>query len=1042
VNAERSGLNPKARITMIVVLAVLAALLLPAAFAPAKAHAATHDPVGSLDSVTASASGTAVIFGWAADPDVPTSPLRVEFSDNGAYRTATIARTARPDVASAFPQYGATHGFLYSLALADGSHTICAEAINSSAGADVNLGCKTITLHNNPVGTASTATVSANTATITGTATDANSSAALIVRAYRDGSYVAGTMTDARTHSYTVGVPVPEGSHKVCVYLLNVGAGANTQVGCQIVLVRNNPFGAVETAGQTPIGVQVKGWALDLNTTNPIGVQAYLDGAHVADQTASLTRADIGTKYPTVGANHGYLFTLAVAEGTHTVCIYASNVGPGVRTRVGCATVAVHNNPVGRLERAVQVPGGIQVSGYAIDFNASKPIGVHVYVDGRFTSGVVAANPRGDLPAHYPTAGPDHGFSLVLPITSGTHTICVYAINVGPGSNTKFSCGRVAVRNNPVGSLAWAIQYPGGVKVNGWTLDPDATAPIGVQAYVDGHFAAGGAANLPTAGLSGSYPYNGTNHSFQFAVPMTPGSHNLCLYGLNVKAGSNVKLRCVTVIRGSAPVGASTGIARVGSSTTISLSGWAVDPDTLSPVALHVYVDGRDRATLAANSANATAAARFPLYGSMHGFKGSIVLDAGQHSVCAVAFNVGAGSNLRLGCSTILTSGDAAPAPPTSYGSWPGSKEVTLTWTAPRSANAPITGYLLTVNPGNRTVPVPASLTSVVASKLTNGVRYTFTLRAKNRLGVGSAASTTGLPTNIPPQVTPAPVSTSHYIRNITGNLTSDAALLRSMGAADAARNPSGHSYLILLQIGGQDEADHGALLSATARFVTYPAVVSAMKAYLDGYATRQKPYAPLTLAIGTNNDVDVSSSAGISWARNIVNPVAAYAAARHPGVVVAGANDMEPGFSASVGATRAWLSGYLSATSARFVFNGSADGCSTGGTGSRCNNGWSMSDLQWLSGGASPARTISLPQIYNHAMPLQWKYISLTGVNAGRARINFGGPLTEYTACVQAGSCGSVSNTTAWSLLWSAISSTSATRQPQMPNGTDLRIN
>ena len=44
----------------------------------------------------------------------------------------------------------------------------------------------------------------------------------------------------------------------------------------------------------------------------------------------------------------------------------------------------------------------------------------------------------------------------------------------------------------------------------------------------------------------------------------------------------------------------------------------------------------------------------------------------------------------------------------------------------------------------------------------------------------------------------------------------------------------------MLLQIGGQDEADQGALLSATARFVTYPAVVSAMKAYLDGYATRQ----------------------------------------------------------------------------------------------------------------------------------------------------------------------------------------------------------
>ena len=152
----------------------------------------------------------------------------------------------------------------------------------------------------------------------------------------------------------------------------------------------------------------------------------------------------------------------------------------------------------------------------------------------------------------------------------------------------------------------------------------------------------------------------------------------------------------------------------------------------------------------------------------------------------------------------------------------------------------------------------------------------------------------------------------------------------------------------------------------------------------------------------------------------------------------------MEPGFSASVGATRAWLSGYLSATSARFVFNGSADGCSTGRpAAARCNNGWRMSDLQWLAGGASPSRTISLPQIYNYAMPLQWKYISLTGTDAGRSRINFGGPLTEYTACAQAGGTAAASPTP-------TPGTSSGRRSPparpparrQLPNGTDLRIN
>jgi hypothetical protein len=353
-----------------------------------------------------------------------------------------------------------------------------------------------------------------------------------------------------------------------------------------------------------------------------------------------------------------------------------------------------------------------------------------------------------------------------------------------------------------------------------------------------------------------------------------------------------------------------------------------------------------------------------------------------------------------------------------------------------------VTEYQVTVSPGAQVVTFAATAVTGVVSGLTNGVQYTFAVRAINALGTSSVASAKATPTAIPPQLTPAPVSTSHYVRNLTGTVTTDTTIMRTMGASDAGYNPSGHSYLVLLQIGGQDEYRKGALLSATSRFVSYSGVVTAMKAYLDGYATTQKPSAPLTLAIGTNNDVDVSSAAGASWASNVVNPVAAYAASRYPGMVIAGANDIEPGFSATVAESRAWVSGYLAATTSKLVFNGSADGCSTSVPSTRCNNGWTMADLQWVSGGAAPTRTMSLPQIYNYAMPLQWKNISLTGTAAGKPKLYFGGPLTEYTACDQAGTCGSISNIDAWNRLWSAISSTTATKQSEMPHGTDLRIN
>jgi hypothetical protein len=185
---------------------------------------------------------------------------------------------------------------------------------------------------------------------------------------------------------------------------------------------------------------------------------------------------------------------------------------------------------------------------------------------------------------------------------------------------------------------------------------------------------------------------------------------------------------------------------------------------------------------------------------------------------------------------------------------------------------------------------------------------------------------------------------------------------------------------------------------------------------------------------------MDVSTSSGAAWANRVVDPVRAHVRS-YSGMSIAGANDIEPGFRASYSATRKWLSGYLAATSATFVFNGSADGCAWTTTGRRCNNGWTMSGLYTLAGGAAPTRSYSVPQVYNTTMAGQWKYISLTGVAAKHTRIRFGGTLTELTACRQAGSCGSLSGKTAWSTLWRNLQSDSRLKVTSLPWATDLRI-
>lgn len=809
-----------------------------------------------------------------------------------------------------------------------------------------------------------------------------------------------------------------------------------------------NPLGYLDVASvRSSDGVIfAAGWTADRDAPlDTLRVQVYDNGAYVAAVIADGYRPDVGAAVAGVGPFHGYTAHFAAKTGLHQVCALAINLLGGVNRQLGCRSVQVNNDPVGALESAVQQPGGIRISGYALDPNVpTSSVTVRSYLDGRYVTSQLAATPRADLKVKYPTAGLNHGYTIFTPAAIGTHQICAYAMNLGVGTvNTKLGCRTVTMISSPVGAFEATTPQAGGFLATGYALDPDVTSSISVQMFVDGTYVATGVASAARPDLLAKYPGYGQNHGFAIFTPTVAGTHQLCAYAVNVAAGTvNTKLGCRTVSRTSDPVGSTASIARVGTTDAVAISGWALDPDSSAPITVSVTSDGVAKQVLTAKLASTGSVAAWPRWGSNHGYSANVSLDGYQHQVCVIAVNVGAGKDVALGCKLLATTGSTVPAAPTNLTAWPENTKATLNWTASRAITSPVTAYQVTVSPGARVVSFAGTALTGVVTGLTNGVQYTFAVRAINALGTSSVASVKATPTAIAPQLTPAPVSTSHYLRNLTGTATTDIATMRNMGATDAGYNPSGHSYLVLLQVGGQDETRQGALLSATSRFVGYGAVVTAMKAYLDGYVTTQKPSAPLTLAIGTNNDVDVSSSSGTSWARNVVNPVVAYAATKYPEMVIAGANDIEPGFSATVAESRAWLSGYLAATTGKYVFNGSADGCSTSVPGGKCNNGWTMADLQWVSGGAAPTRTMSLPQIYNYSMPLQWKNISLTGTAAGKAAIYFGGPLTELTACGQAGNCGSISNVDAWTRLWSAISSTAATKQSQMPHGTDLRIN
>jgi Fibronectin type III domain len=845
-------------------------------------------------------------------------------------------------------------------------------------------------------------------------------------------------------HGFVVALKEKAGRHEVCVHAMNPPSDKTfTQLGCKFITLNFNPGGSIAVR-QSATGVTATGWTVDPDApTTSLAVALTVDGVQAATGTATTASSAAAKARPGAGTKHGYSLTAATTEGKHTVCVVATNVSYGANASLGCKAITVNFSPVGAITTLAQSPGGFHVRGWVTDPDTTAAISVIVSADGTALDTATAASSAA-------TGHGAHGFSSTFKIGTGlikpgTHRICVEGINAGPrGKNRSIACKTISLNFNPTAKITATSQVPtaaaAGAVVTGWASDPDTTAPVTVSFTVDGTASTSG-----VVAKAKSSTHSG--HAFSVRVPITTnGTHTVCAVATNLAYGlGNSPAGCRTVALNFNPYGAFTTVTRASTtSTNLRVVGWAVDPNTSSPISISTTIDGIAAGTRTASVARTDVAAAHAGAGSAHGFSTTFTANTNEHKVCVTAVNVSYGTgNTSLGCKIINAVHPKVTSVPRTAAAVAGYGGATVTWVAPVSdGGAPWSSYTVTASPGGVHATVGATATTATVIGLKPKTAYTFSVVAHNVAGASTPAVTAKVTTQAspPPQTSPAPISTSRYVRNIKTASASDLAAMRAEGVADARANPSGHGYLILLDIGGQDQADHGVVLSAGVRFVSYTNLVADVNAYVDGYASAQRVSAPVTIAVGTNNDMDVSTASGTTWANTVVDPIVSHAK-KYTGLTIAGANDIEPGFDATYAQTKAWLNGYLAATKAPFVFNGSADGCAWTVTNRGCNNGWTMAGLYNLSGGAAPVRIIGLPQIYNDTMAAQWKYISLTGIAKKLPKINFGGALTEWTACDQAGSCGSLTGKSAWSQLWSQLRSSAATKPTSLPYSTDLRI-
>ncbi len=251
-------------------------------------------------------------------------------------------------------------------------------------------------------------------------------------------------------HGYKTLLTLSTGSHRVCTKALNVGkSGRNKQLGCRSITVTDQvPFGNLDNVSVGAQNAIVSGWAIDPDRPGTATkVHVYVDGVHNVSGVAGRSRPDVAMVHQR-GPNHGFrIETSRLTVGTHRVCAYAINAGPGkTNAGLGCDDVSVVDSvPFGNLEAVTRSGSAVRVSGWAIDADRpGRALSIHVYVNGRLIEKATAGQRRVDV-GRVHALGSNHGFNIVTPaVGAGIKDVCVYAINAGPGHvNQKLGCRRV-----------------------------------------------------------------------------------------------------------------------------------------------------------------------------------------------------------------------------------------------------------------------------------------------------------------------------------------------------------------------------------------------------------------------------------------------------------------------------------------------------------------------------------------------------------------------------------------------------------------------
>ena len=235
----------------------------------------------------------------------------------------------------------------------------------------------------------------------------------------------------------------------------------------------------------------------------------------------------------------------------------------------------------------------------------------------------------------YDAAGKVSALSAPVSVTVGSNQ----SAPLPPGQNPEV----------PFGEFERATMSNGNLRVTGWALDPDTNAPINVQVYVDGVLrkTAPALTNRPDIGLRYG---QGNNHGFFVQVPVSAKSHNVCVWAVNNNGNTDKRLGCRNT--SARPEGRL--LNATGANGKVTVSGWAIDPDTFDQTRLHLRIDGKFVRAFNTGTNSNFVRVSYPAYTGNHGYWQQVSVSPGPHRACVWALNnTTDGAHRLLGCRNV-----------------------------------------------------------------------------------------------------------------------------------------------------------------------------------------------------------------------------------------------------------------------------------------------------------------------------------------------------------------------------------------------------